>query len=140
MPEWIKQGNDFCCFLYALCNSARLLGASSPEPGDVEWEKLVDVIGCRHGAAIDIHAAAKRLGLMLERVGEAGLQLPAILTVVNPCIGMSLHACLLLSVEEEGWRLIGYRTDTEAPVEELVDPSEITWPGPPNDWHWTVLR
>ena len=112
MPEWIKQGSDFCCFLYALCNSARFFGASSPEPGDAEWEKLVDIIGCRYGGAISHHTPAKRMNFRLERV-EIGREL---------------------------LRLPGYRADAEAPVEELVNPSEIEWPRPPNDQHWVVTR
>lgn len=133
--SWITQGDDACCFLYGLCNAKRYLGYETPQPGDPEWEELVDIIGCRHGASIYPRRAAKKLGLGLSRVDEE-LKPPAILTVVNPCAGHYLHACLFLGLGHEGWRLVGYRTD--GPVEEYVDGKGIWWPGPPNDHHYNV--
>lgn len=64
--RYLKQRDDFCCFLYALCNALRFLGGRSPAPGSSEWERLVDLIGCRHGAAINVDEAAAALGLTLE--------------------------------------------------------------------------
>lgn len=136
--RYLRQENDFCCFLYALCNARRFLQGESPEPGTPEWERLVDVIGCRHGAAIDVDEAATVLGLSLDLVlpGD-GIEAPAILTVKNPCVGTSLHACLFVGRGKlPMWDLVGYRTD--GPVTEAVDATTVRFPGPPNHRHYNV--
>ncbi len=105
-----KPGVDSCCMLYALCNAARYFGKDSPAPGSQEWEELVDLIGCRYGAAIHVKKTAEALGLHLEEVQQEALIAPAILSVWDyPAIG-GLHAALLVEKGPNLWTLVNYPT------------------------------
>jgi hypothetical protein len=142
---WLKQGDDTCSFLYALCNAKRFfIHYKSPKPGDEEWEALVNAANYRNNETIDHFKPAEMLGLKLERIYNE-LKHPAILTVLNPCVGTWLHFCLYvgrknsLCIDRKNnkkLRLVGYRSN--GPFEESVSYDNIGWPGPPYDLHWNV--
>ena len=52
---WIAQGNDTCCFVYAVANCMVALGR--PTPSDEELEEAFDIACCRTGGTI----AAKKV-------------------------------------------------------------------------------
>jgi hypothetical protein len=135
---WLKQKERHHSFLYALCNARRYyINYTSPQPGDKEWEALIDAARYKHKNITNYSVLAKMLKITLKRITNE-LTPPAILTVINPCIGTYLHSCLFVGKQnnktDNQLYLVGYRT--AGPIEEVVSYSQIAWPGPPNDWHW----
>jgi len=143
------------CLPVALANACRFYGLPCPEPGGEAWERVVDVSGCRHGAAVGgTERLAEHFGLRAIPVPSARAvgQVPVLLTVWNCEAGTSLHSVLVV-----GWRgdvatAVNYRYRSGPVVQRVplmlgqrpprkVDGNhnmDVEWPGlyvppPPND-------
>lgn len=131
-PRYLRQKDGgSCCSLYALCNALRYFGWSSPVPGTREWEKLVDMIGCRHGAAVRTDHVAEHLGLRREPI-DGGVfnvprRLPAMLSVYAP--DRYLHVVLVIGAKRERLRLVNYNY-RKGPVVEDVAVRDLELPPP----------
>lgn len=137
-PKYLQQRDGSCCGLYALCNALRYFGRPSPAPGTREWERLVDQIGCRHGAAVRTNEVAAHLGLCREPI-DGGVfnvprHLPAMLSVYRP--DGCLHVVLVIGGKGGCLRLVNYRTD--GPVVEDVAVSQLEWPPPHLRHAWAI--
>lgn len=96
----------------------------TPEPGDEEWEDLVDFSGSRNGSATRFHEVAELLGIKILMVPyEYAIEhAPAIVSVENPIPGSWLHAVFVAPgpngpIAVNHWWLKG---PVESPVEEMV--------------------
>ena len=140
MTDYLLQRDGSCCFVFAVANALRFLGKPSPEPGTDEWERLVNIAGCRHGSTISEEGVAEAMGFRLEEipVEEATFNIPCILAVLNPRPGMTLHAVLVIGIETDGFRMVNYRTDT-GPVVEVAHP-KMCRSGNPNRQCWALRR
>lgn len=113
--NYLIQRTGSCCFLFSLCNARRYFGLGSPEPGNNDWEGLVDAIACRHGSAIHKELVAEKLGVTLKEIYRSDLRItietgnPVILAVWNPeSTGCSLHSTLAIQGPSNNVNLINY--------------------------------
>ena len=134
--KYLSQvGPGMCCSPIAMCNALRFWGLPSPEPGTRDWEIMVDIAGCRHGAAIDEAATAEWLGLVRCSTSlyflRRGGQLPAMMSFRSPDCG--LHAALVIAIREgkRKWapdlHFVNYRGDGEGPTVEWVPWDDVAW-------------
>lgn len=115
---YLRQADDFCCIVVAILNAARHFGLKTSGVEGPEWERLVDLAGCRHGSAVRPSAVAAEFGL--ELVDTTEVVPPTIVTVGNPeKRGSSLHAVLAIAQENDGLTLVNYRYRSGPLVEEV---------------------
>lgn len=110
------------CVPRALVNACRFYGLPSPDPDSEAWEEIVDLAGCRHGTSIKrADELAEHFGLRATRIDAARAvgQLPVLLTVLNPEIGHSLHAVLIVGWTGSTATVVDYRVE-EGPLVERV--------------------
>ena len=141
-PRYLLQDrSNSCCNLYALCNALRFYGRRSPEPGTPEWERLVDLAGCRHGSAVRTDEAAKSLGLVRKPISpdRAIERAPVMLTVWSPEMGMAMHSVLVIGGRYGLARLVNYRFGRGPVVEDVVwDTLAMPERGNVNRHAWTL--
>lgn len=118
--NYLAQGKDSCCVLYALCNALRFFGKDSPEPSQDEWKNLAGMIGCSGGAAIFTERVAWYLGLRRIKVPFDLIEPPAMLSVINPNPrGHTLHATLMIGQTGRSMTLVNYRAGKKPLIEEV---------------------
>ena len=150
MARYMLQGSNkgSSCGLISLINCCKYLGLPTPKFGSDEWERLVDVIGCRHGSAISVDDAATELGLKRKeiRVGPKTIakNLPVIIIMANPHRGMYLHSVAVVGGDVQlGFELVNYRW-LSGPVKETMYWQQINMemllPGHSNREAWAVSR
>lgn len=125
--EYLLQRSGSCCAIFSLCNALRYFGRPSPEPGNEEWEALIDFACCRNGSALRMNENAKRFGLRRTRCSweEIPNQLPVVIPVPNPEeVGSSYHSVLVIGTTDTHWTLVNYRW-VDGPVVEKVPVEEI---------------
>ena len=104
-----KQTKYSSCQLIAAINARIILGGQ--DVTEVEYEALVDLVKCRHGAAIETHKAWEYLGLKVENgpVETMDLEwvrthLPVEIGIYDPKYGF--HSVLVVEVIGKNLRLI----------------------------------
>jgi len=83
--EWVLQGQDSCCFVYAAANV--LVYEAKPVPN---LEPIKDIACCRHGATIHTTKVLEALGLSLRRTDQAEdvFRNGGILTIHHPIFNL----------------------------------------------------
>ena len=134
-PEYIAQvGPGMCCIPIAMCNALRFWGLPSPGPATEDWETMVDLAGCRHGAAIGEERIADWLGLVSCPTSlhflRRGEMLPAMMGLRSPDGG--LHSALVIDTREGSrkWApdllFVNYRYES-GPLLEWVSWDDVAW-------------
>ena len=82
--DYLLQGHDNCCVVYALCNALRYYGYTSPAPGTREWDRLIDYAGCSDEGTGKYEKIASYLGLRLHKIGHGNTyaKMPVFLIVI----------------------------------------------------------
>ena len=104
------------CQLVAVINAAAYLGEPLVDPTSDEYERLVDLVGARHGSAISIRWAVQHLRLIrhdiepldadaIRRQTVSGR--PVQVTIEHPTVGF--HAVLLTDDNGRGVRVWNMR-------------------------------
>lgn len=133
--EYIPQvGPGMCCVPIAMCNALRFWGYPSPEPGTHGWNTMVDIAGCRHGAAISPERVSEWLSLVACPISlhflRRGELLPAMMSLRSPDGG--LHAALVIDTRDGTRELapdlsfVNYRYDS-GPLLEWVPWDDVAW-------------
>lgn len=96
-----------CCQLVTAINASIFFGGSSPS--DAEFERLVDLVGCRYGSAIQVERAYPALGISYDDI-EGGLDgaitpLPGEIGINDKEYGN--HSVLVIGVEIDTIHIVG---------------------------------
>ncbi len=119
------------CMPRALANACVELKRPHPIPDSPDWEDVIVLAGCLHGAALlEVDELAPYFGLEAERVDVMAIRGigPLILTVHNPCVGTSLHSVLVTRWFKDKARVVNYRTDSKRLIERLP----VSYDAPPS--------
>jgi hypothetical protein len=105
-----------------MVNACRFYGIPCPDPETEAWEEVLDFAKCRNGTSIPSEEEmAEYFGLRALPIDAARVvgQMPVLLTVVNPEVGHSLHAVLVVGWSGNVATVLNYRVE-EGPVVERV--------------------
>lgn len=103
------------CQLVAVINAAIYLGEPAVDPKSDEYERLVDLVGARHGSAISIRFAVHHLRLIQHEIEpltedairqHTGIGRPVQVGIQHPIVGF--HAVLITDDNGRsvrGWNL-----------------------------------
>ena len=97
-----------CCHLLTALNAARFYGRPTTEPGTTDFERFIDLVRCRYGAALRLEETWRLLGLEVQLgphalgwVGRAlGDGCPVGLSVFAPDFGF--HSVLAIDYDGDG--------------------------------------
>jgi hypothetical protein len=104
------------CQLVAVINAAAFLGEPPVDPASEEYERLVDYVGARHGAAVSPRPAASYLRLILHDIDPLTIDnvrcqvmsgRPVHVGIRHPILGH--HAVLLTDGDGRGMRVWNMR-------------------------------
>lgn len=146
--EWITSGDCNglgCCWPIALCNALLYHGHPSPRPGTDDWERLIDIAGCRHGSSIGTDRIRDWLGVVCDpnRLDATSAKIPLALAIIDPKLGP--HWVLMIEQKADALRLVNYAGERDQWV-ELKDLKLETRPNMmdgrilPGDPWWVVPR
>lgn len=103
------------CQLVAIINAATYLGEKPVDPDSEEYERLVDLVGARHGSAIHVRSAVSYLRLVMHEIDPVSINdvrlkvvggYPVSVTIWHH--GVGFHSTLLTDGDHRGakaWNL-----------------------------------
>lgn len=144
-PYYSQKKSEYAdCMPRALANAAVFFELEHPVPDTEDWQEIIVLAGCLHGAAVlEVDELAPQFGLSATQVPvlEIRGKTPLILDVWNPCVGTSIHCVLVDKWWGDHARVVNYRTESSKLIERLpvsYDPPP-SWRRPPEAPPWKSL-
>lgn len=106
------------CQLITVLNAAMYLDETYINPDSDEYERLVDLVGARHGSAIQINKAIEYMGLEYDFIPKHFNSVKKSLKNNRPveigiwCLGYGYHSCLIVNRKADKVKVVNFTKKT----------------------------